>query len=65
MESNHDQVDYFNSDERDNHASESPDQQILAQKRVCSQRPVTDSFKRDRDKKWNNQRVENNRRKDC
>src|SRR5712672_1286168 len=61
----HDKIDYFNSDEGNDDSSEAPDQQIFAQKGVCSQRSVTDSLKGHRDKEWNNECVENNCRKDC
>src|ERR1700731_3128521 len=65
VEGDHDKIDNFNSYEGNDDSPEAPDEQIFAQKRVCSQRSVTDSLKGHRDKEWNNECVKNNRGKDC
>ena len=65
VEGDHDKIDYFNSDEGNDDSSETPDEQIFAQQGVSSQRSVTDSLQGHRDKYWDNERVENNRRQDC
>src|SRR5208283_1323518 len=53
MQIHHDHVDQFNADEGQNHAPQSPNQQVPAQQGIGAQCPVADSFERHRDEHRN------------
>src|SRR5208282_5672174 len=63
MERNHKEVDCLDAYERNDHAADTPDQQILPQERVRTQRLVADSSKSDRNKQRDDQRVKYDGRK--
>ena len=59
MKTHHDEVNQFDADKGENHASQSPDEQVPAQQSIGTERPEFDSLEGDWNERRNNQRVKN------